>query len=74
MLNLELKILAKIKEIKSYPYQDMGSEVSLKILNELIDNKDYSCQNCKFLNKENNYCKIIEQFNEVEFCCINHCL
>ena len=31
------------------------------------------CETCKYLNTDNNYCPIIEQFNEVEFGCINHC-
>lgn len=36
MKTLETKILSKIAEIKAYPYQDAGSEVALKILNNLI--------------------------------------
>lgn len=31
-----------------------------------------NCQSCKHLNKENNYCSIIDQFNEVEFGCVNY--
>ena len=36
--------------------------------------KSKTCETCKHLNNENNYCPIIDQFNEVEFGCINHCL
>jgi len=35
--------------------------------------KSKTCETCKYLNNENNYCPIIEQFNDVEFGCINHC-
>ena len=44
----------------------------LDILKKDIELK--KCQTCKNLNKENNYCKNLERFVNVEFCCIEHCL
>jgi len=50
----------------------MFSEVFYPAMDNYFKSK--TCETCKHLNKENNYCPIIDQFNEVEFGCINHCL
>ena len=36
--------------------------------------KSKTCKTCKHFKNSNNYCNIIDRFNNVEFGCINHCL
>jgi len=52
---------------------DFEDDTRAGVIKEWNKRKYPTCITCEYLNKENNYCNAIDQFNEIEFGCLNHC-
>jgi len=67
----------KARTVRNYKLNGLpkcNNHLISKLIKHELEYLYPKCETCKYLNKDNNYCPIIEQFNEVEFGCINHCV
>lgn len=71
----EIKVIAllseftqRLKGLDKAGYLELITRISKRI-DKLYDSK--RCETCFYL-QTNNYCPIIDKFNDVEFGCINH--
>lgn len=74
-ISTEIKVIAllseftqRLKNEDKEGYLKLITEISTRI-DKLYDSK--RCETCFYL-EANNYCPIIDKFNDVEFGCINH--
>jgi hypothetical protein len=60
--------------VQEYGFSYINPDTVSELDNLKKDLELKKCQTCKNLNQENNYCKNLERFVNVEFCCIEYCL